>query len=316
MRNRIRYTFDDAGDLALIRIVYAEEVWSVPYGKKTNIWKTVCAKLAEQIGGDGPAPEMRSCQKRYDTLYEKAVKQRNTASGRSGDHDEKFEEIDQLLIECIEQTTEHERKLEEAKEKDAAKQAQINATQARLRNHTIHQLSKRSRITPSSASSSRSSSSSASPSSSSSSPSSAPPSSSFSMMRPSPIVVDDDADVMVDDASSYKRSRPSMKLQRESVETQKEAVIVVQKVGEAIVEQAKIQSDEVKRANDEMRRANEETKRANDDMRRHMKRVHDERKRQNDERKRVDDEKMRLSNEMKRANDLFERYMLNRNSGS
>jgi hypothetical protein len=205
----------------------------------------VCARMTAQLPANGPAPVLRSCQERYQMLYEKALQQRNTASARSGDHSEKFEEIDQLLLECVEQTTEHVRKLEDAKEKDAAKQAQIDATQARLRKHTLESLSKRSRISPSSASSSPSSSA-----SSSSSPSSAPPSSSFSLSRPPPIVIDDDADVVVEDTSMYKRSRPSLKLQRESIETQKEAVTAVKAVGDAIVEQAKRQNDEMKRAND------------------------------------------------------------------
>lgn len=214
----------------------------------------MCARMTAQLPANGPAPVLRSCQERYQMLYEKALQQRNTASARSGDHSEKFEEIDQLLLECVEQTTEHVRKLEDAKEKDAAKQAQIDATQARLRKHTLESLSKRSRISPSSASSSpsssASSSSSVSSSSSSSSPSSAPPSSSFSLSRPPPIVIDDDADVVVEDTSMYKRSRPSLKLQRESIETQKEAVTAVKAVGDAIVEQAKRQNDEMKRAND------------------------------------------------------------------
>lgn len=254
--------FNDADDLTLVRIIHEEQVWAAPHGKKTDRWASVWRKFVDQLPANAPAPMQRSCQDRYNMMYEKALQLRNTASARSGAHDEKFEEIDELLLECIEQTLQHTRKLEDVKEKDAAKQAQINATQTRLRNHSIQQLSKRSRISPSSASSSRSSSSSvSSPSSSCSSPSSAPPSSSFSSSRPPPIVIADDADEMVDETSSYKRSRPSMKLQRESINTQKEQVSATKTVGDAIVQEAKRHTDVIKASmdyvKDELRRSND-----------------------------------------------------------
>jgi hypothetical protein len=117
-----------------------------------TMWDDIAEKISAREGGKGASG--RSCREKYETLYRAATVKRRTHSSRSGDHEEKWETIDELLFECIEMTEAHEQEIERAKARDAKRIASVTQRQSELKEETMQSLAGRRRTTDESVSTS------------------------------------------------------------------------------------------------------------------------------------------------------------------
>jgi hypothetical protein len=205
---RWRWERDPQSELALVKAVKAEEVWAQPYGEQGKVWVRVAARFQRlyPTTSSTKLPAQASYKDHYSKLYERRKKLDSNPSGRSGSS-EQYEELDQVLTECIEATESWVQKAEEVKKKQQAKKDETESTQKRLRTHTLQSLSQRSSTSPVSTTSSPSSSSSSSAEVSSGE------------------LKSNRGDRPATDGEGHpKRLKPSLKLQQEQLTIQKDTV--------------------------------------------------------------------------------------------
>jgi len=236
-----RWRWSPQSDLALVRVVHDQQIWRVAHGSRTATWQRVAEHVAHalQVARGSVRPHWRGTRDRYHVLCATRDRLDKTAGVRSGDS-ESYDEIDRLLQHCIDETKQHDAAIAENKEKERAKQAEIDAVQARLRNHTKRTLAHR---TPTSASRSPTPSS-ASSSSSSSRPSSSPPAHEVEDLT------DEKSESSERGEKETKRSRPGIKLQREMLDVQKEAFRDSKEQARALTEEIRLSREEIRRGND------------------------------------------------------------------
>lgn len=224
--------WDDKVDLLLVKVVREEEPWTASYGDIGNVWRRIAELYHERLSGarlsTSKRPDGRACQLRYEKLYDHRKSLDKQPEQRSGSSEE-FEEIDQLLFTCVEETEAHKSRTEEEKKRESDKHAERARTQERLREHTRTTLSKRL------------------PSASSRSPSESSPSSSSAESK-------SDSEVAGRGEGHPKKMKLALQIQQSMLENQKEGVKLLSAQMERLVCEAARQGDEAKRGNDLLER--------------------------------------------------------------
>lgn len=106
-----------------------------------TMWDDIAEKVSARETGKGASG--RSCREKYEALCRAATVKRRTHSSRSGDHEEEWDTIDELLFECIEMTEAHEQETERAKVQDAKRIAAVTQRQGELKEETMQSLAGR-----------------------------------------------------------------------------------------------------------------------------------------------------------------------------
>jgi hypothetical protein len=212
--------------LLLVKVVREEEVWKTTYGKFGKAWEKIAELFAASI--DLPAsarrPDSRACQDRYNVLYERRKKLDRQPEVRSGSSED-FDDLDQLLYLCVEETEHQKSRTEEEKKKEKDGKDERERTQERLRTHTRQTYSPRRNP-------------------------SRPPNDSSSSSA-SPLNSEENSHSEREgDEGHRKKVKPSVKIQQELLVSHKEGIRLISAQLDKLVAVAEMQGLESRRSND------------------------------------------------------------------
>jgi hypothetical protein len=232
-----RWKWTAEADLQLVRIVREDAVWRAEYGTTMRRWDGIASAFSRSsaVRSANKAPAGQACKAEYDKLC-------RHLEGREQKEEE--DELVVLLRECVAEAGRSKREGDEMKAAQADRQAQIDATHRRLRDHTRQTLSHR-RDRPEYLSSSSSSSSFSPSRSSSSSPIHSAPA--------SPAASDAESDASSAEGHP-KRQKPSLKIQQEHLEMQREAAKRMEEQMQSLNNTANVQAQQMIRTNDLLER--------------------------------------------------------------
>jgi len=116
-------------------------VWAASHGTVASRWNEIAKVISTKEIGNTVATG-RACKDKYDQLYSAALAQKKSESKRSGSAEE-YAEIDQLLLECIEETEQFIATTEKAKADQERRAKTITQRQNEMKEETMLSLGAR-----------------------------------------------------------------------------------------------------------------------------------------------------------------------------
>ena len=127
----------------LVDAVSSKRAWTAGHGKVTEVWEEITTLVRSQWPGGIKQPDRKAVQAKYKEIAERAKRRQVSASGRSGEHEEKDEPWMRTLLDNIEAADEHDADARLGKLEMEEKEREVQRQHAQLRDDAMRTLSEK-----------------------------------------------------------------------------------------------------------------------------------------------------------------------------